>query len=147
MLRHARIRYEWQRHELEVNVSDALDADAIAEVTGTFEQTYESRYGSAALLPEARLELVSIRVEAVAPTGAHAVGRTAAATTDQLRKDRPDDCLRARPGTAADGGLQRRRDRRRATGRRAGRDRPADHRDRDPACTPASSDPTSATSS
>jgi N-methylhydantoinase A len=86
MLRHARIRYEWQRHELEVNVSDALDADAIAEVTGTFEQTYESRYGSAALLPEARLELVSIRVEAVAPTGARAVGRTATATGDQLRK-------------------------------------------------------------
>jgi N-methylhydantoinase A len=86
MVRHARIRYEWQRHELEVNVSGTLDASAIAEMTSTFEQTYESRYGSAALLPEARLELVSIRVQAVVPTGVRAAGRTAATTADELRK-------------------------------------------------------------
>jgi N-methylhydantoinase A len=86
MLRHARIRYEWQRHELEINVPDALDAGAVAEVTSTFEQSYESRYGSAALLPEAKLELVSVRVEAVAPTGVRAAGRMANVTTDALEK-------------------------------------------------------------
>lgn len=86
MLRHAKIRYEWQRHELEVNVPDELNEDAIAEVTKTFEESYESRYGSAALLPEAKLELVSVRVEAVAPTGVRAAGRTAGTPGDSERK-------------------------------------------------------------
>jgi N-methylhydantoinase A len=87
MLRHARIRYEWQRHELEVNVPDDLDEAIVADVTGTFEASYESRYGSAALLPEAKLELVSVRVEAVAPTGVRAAGRTAGRTDGDARKE------------------------------------------------------------
>jgi N-methylhydantoinase A len=76
LLRYARIRYEWQRHELEIRVPDKLDADAIAEVDARFVEMYESRYGSAALLPEARQEIVSVRVQASSPTGVRATSRS-----------------------------------------------------------------------
>ncbi|MCW3065715.1 MAG: hydantoinase/oxoprolinase family protein [Solirubrobacterales bacterium] len=85
-LRHAKIRYEWQRHELEVDVPDQLDAEAVADVTSRFEAMYESRYGSAALLPEARTEIVSVRLEAVLPTGTSAVTRTARLGEGSARK-------------------------------------------------------------
>lgn len=70
--RYARIRYEWQRNELEVGVPAGLTEQRLHEVLASFERTYESRYGSAALLPEAALEIVSLRVEAIIPTAAHA---------------------------------------------------------------------------
>jgi N-methylhydantoinase A len=86
LLRHAKIRYEWQRHELEVDVAAELDDAAIAAMTERFEQMYESRYGSAALLPDAQLELVSVRVEAVMPTGASALTRSAQVGAGDVRK-------------------------------------------------------------
>jgi N-methylhydantoinase A len=70
--RYARIRYEWQRNELEVGFPGTLDDDRLGQALRSFETTYESRYGSAALLPEAALEIVALRVEAVLPSQAHA---------------------------------------------------------------------------
>jgi N-methylhydantoinase A len=68
--RYARMRYEWQRNELEVSVPGGeLTADALEEVTADFEQRYEQRYGQAALLPDARFEIVNVRSEALIPTG------------------------------------------------------------------------------
>jgi N-methylhydantoinase A len=76
LVRYARIRYEWQRHELEIRVPEQLDAEAIAEVDGRFVEMYESRYGSAALLPEAKQEIVSVRVQASSATGVRATSRS-----------------------------------------------------------------------
>jgi N-methylhydantoinase A len=87
ILRRAKMRYEWQRHELEVDVPDSLDAAAIDEVCARFEQIYESRYGSAALLPEARMEIVSLRTDAVLPVGTSAGAHTAPASDEPSRKD------------------------------------------------------------
>jgi N-methylhydantoinase A len=68
--RYARMRYEWQRNELEVTVpAEDLDADTLNAVTSDFEQRYEQRYGAAALLPDARFEIVNVRSEALIPTG------------------------------------------------------------------------------
>jgi len=80
LVRYARMRYEWQRHELEVRVPERLDAAAIDELVSRFVEMYESRYGSAALLPEARQEIVSVRVQASSPTGVRATSRTVAHT-------------------------------------------------------------------
>lgn len=68
--RYARLRYEWQRNELEIPVPEGkLDADRVAELTRDFERRYESRYGQAALLPGARFEIVNVRAEALQETG------------------------------------------------------------------------------
>jgi N-methylhydantoinase A len=68
--RFARMRYEWQRNELEVSVPNGqLDEEQVTKVTTDFEQRYEQRYGSAALLPDARFEIVNVRSEAAVPTG------------------------------------------------------------------------------
>ncbi len=75
LVRYARIRYEWQRHELEIRVPSKLDAGAVAEVGDRFVAMYESRYGSAALLPEARQEIVSVRVQASVATGVRSTSR------------------------------------------------------------------------
>jgi N-methylhydantoinase A len=76
LVRYARMRYEWQRHELEVRVPESLDAAAIDELVARFVEMYESRYGSAALLPEAKHEIVSVRVQASSSTGVRATSRT-----------------------------------------------------------------------
>lgn len=86
ILRKAKMRYEWQRHELEVDVPDHLDEAAIAEVCARFEEIYESRYGSAALLPEARMEIVSLRTDAVLPVGPSAGARTGRVSDEPSRK-------------------------------------------------------------
>jgi N-methylhydantoinase A len=68
--RFARMRYEGQRNELEVTVPTGdLDDEKLAAVTADFEERYEQRYGSAALLPESRFEVVNVRSEASVPTG------------------------------------------------------------------------------
>jgi N-methylhydantoinase A len=68
--RYARMRYEWQRNELEVTVpAGELSEEVVKEVTADFEQRYEQRYGQAALLPDARFEIVNVRSEALVPTG------------------------------------------------------------------------------
>jgi N-methylhydantoinase A len=76
LVRYARMRYEWQRHELEVRAPDSFDADALAELDARFVEMYEGRYGSAALLPEARQEIVSLRVQASTSTGVRATSRS-----------------------------------------------------------------------
>ncbi|PLR78613.1 hypothetical protein CU633_05145 [Bacillus sp. V3-13] len=62
--RYAKIRYQWQRHELEIKIpTGRLDKSSIQEVIAEFTRQYGERYGSAALLPEARVEIVSVRSE------------------------------------------------------------------------------------
>jgi N-methylhydantoinase A len=74
--RHARMRYEWQRNELEVELPlGDLDEAALTTATGDFESAYGERYGSAALLPGARLEITSLRAEVLIPVGASKAAR------------------------------------------------------------------------
>jgi N-methylhydantoinase A len=74
--RHARMRYEWQRNELEVELPlGDLDEAALTVATGDFESAYGERYGSAALLPGARLEITSLRAEVLIPVGASKAAR------------------------------------------------------------------------
>ncbi len=68
--RYVRMRYEWQRNELEVPVpAGTLDDALVEQTTREFEERYESRYGSAALLPDARYEIVNVRAETLRETG------------------------------------------------------------------------------
>lgn len=83
LVRHARVRYEWQRHELEILVPGSeLGPDSISELRAAFEASYAGRYGQAALLPEANLEIVSVTAEAVVATGVQSVTRSASGTDD-----------------------------------------------------------------
>jgi len=76
--RYARLRYEWQRNELEIPVPEGkLDDARVAELIRDFEHRYESRYGPAALLPGARFEIVNIRAEALQETGLGAASQLA----------------------------------------------------------------------
>jgi N-methylhydantoinase A len=85
--RYARMRYEWQRNELEVGVpAGELDADTLAAVTADFEQRYEQRYGAAALLPDARFEIVNVRSEAFLPTGVDVRSHAATPGSGDARK-------------------------------------------------------------
>jgi N-methylhydantoinase A len=64
--RFAKIRYQWQRQSLEVPVPEGeLDEEKIDAVLADFTKRYEERYSSAALLPEARYEIESLRVEPI----------------------------------------------------------------------------------
>jgi N-methylhydantoinase A len=96
--RYARIRYEWQRHELDIEVPAGLDAGRLGEVVKTFERTYESRYGSAALLPEARHEIVSLRLEAVIATGVEARSHTRIVEEQLEKPARTAHFERGKPG-------------------------------------------------
>jgi N-methylhydantoinase A len=74
--RYARMRFQWQLHELEMRLPDTpLDEDAVEEMARSFVAMYGERYGEAALLPGARLELVSLRLEPAIPAGAAALDR------------------------------------------------------------------------
>src|SRR6202012_2988103 len=85
--RFARMRYEWQRNELEVSVpAGALDGDVLESVTADFEQRYEQRYGQAALLPDARFEIVNIRSEAVVPSTIRAAVQQVSGDGQSVRK-------------------------------------------------------------
>ncbi|MCW3007176.1 MAG: hydantoinase/oxoprolinase family protein [Solirubrobacterales bacterium] len=91
LVRHARVRYEWQRHELEILVpAGELGEEAVSQLRAAFEASYAGRYGAAALLPEANLEIVSVTSEAVVSTGVQAVSRTAPGATDRA----PDGATR-----------------------------------------------------
>jgi N-methylhydantoinase A len=70
------MRYEWQRNELDVAFANTtLDRAAVDAATSAFEQRYEARYGSAALLPEATFELTTLAVELTIPVAARDVTR------------------------------------------------------------------------
>jgi N-methylhydantoinase A len=85
--RYARMRYEWQRNELEVTVpTSELDAETLARVTADFEERYEQRYGAAALLPDARFEIVNVRAEAAVPTGVEVQSHTVTPSAGEARK-------------------------------------------------------------
>jgi N-methylhydantoinase A len=85
--RHARMRYEWQRNELEVELSlGELDEAALTAATGDFESAYGERYGSAALLPGARLEITSLRAEVLIPVGASKAARQTGQGADGAEK-------------------------------------------------------------
>jgi N-methylhydantoinase A len=74
--RFARMRYEWQRNELEVELPlGELDAKAVEEATEDFRAQYGDRYGSAALLPGARMEITNLRAELLIPVGASSASR------------------------------------------------------------------------
>jgi N-methylhydantoinase A len=87
--RFARMRYEWQRNELEVGVpSGPLTDAALQSVTADFEQRYEQRYGQAALLPDARFEVVNLRSEAVVPSTIQAAAQQIG--SEQAASRKPD---------------------------------------------------------
>jgi N-methylhydantoinase A len=87
--RYARMRYEWQRNELEVTVpAGELSAEVLNQVTADFEQRYEQRYGQAALLPDARFEIVNVRSEALVPTGVEVQTHGVEAEGDARKADR-----------------------------------------------------------
>ena len=65
--RHIKLRYQWQQHWLEVGLpSTAVAQDTVQQAVAEFERRYAERYSEAALLPGARLEIVGLRLEAVA---------------------------------------------------------------------------------
>jgi N-methylhydantoinase A len=79
--RYARMRFQWQLHELEIRLPDIpLDEAAVAELVSGFIAMYGERYGEAALLPGARLELVSLRLEPAIPAGSLTLDRAIAAS-------------------------------------------------------------------
>jgi N-methylhydantoinase A len=64
--RYVRMRFNWQKHSLEVPVAaNTLDHDAMDRMVRDFTSMYKERYGSASILPGAQLEIESIRSEAV----------------------------------------------------------------------------------
>jgi N-methylhydantoinase A len=74
--RFARMRYEWQRNEIEVALPlGDLDEAAVEAATADFRETYGARYGSAALLPGARMEITNLRAEILIPLGASSAAR------------------------------------------------------------------------
>jgi N-methylhydantoinase A len=92
--RFARMRYEWQRNELEVELPEGkLDAAAVEAATDDFRASYGARYGSAALLPGARMEVTTLRAEVVIPVGASSAarhtGRGGAAGAGSAKAPRP----------------------------------------------------------
>ena len=75
--RYARMRFQWQLHELEIRLPDShLDEAAVAEIERSFIAMYSERYGEAALLPGARLELVSLRLEPAMAAGSDSLPRS-----------------------------------------------------------------------
>jgi N-methylhydantoinase A len=75
--RYARMRFQWQLHELEMRLPDTpLDDAAVEEMARSFVAMYGERYGEAALLPGARLELVSVRLEPAIPAGTASLDRS-----------------------------------------------------------------------
>jgi N-methylhydantoinase A len=79
-----------------------LDDDAVEEMARSFVAMYGERYGEAALLPGARLELVSLRLEPAIPAGTAALDRSssrngagARAGTRELFFERGEGSMRA----------------------------------------------------
>jgi N-methylhydantoinase A len=62
--RFAKVRYQSQRHSLEVPVElGTIDDQQVQQLINNFRNMYEARYGTAAVLPGARMEIESIRSE------------------------------------------------------------------------------------
>jgi len=62
--RYARMRFQWQMHELEMRLADGpITEELVERISREFVAMYAERYGEAALLPGARLEIGSLRLE------------------------------------------------------------------------------------
>jgi N-methylhydantoinase A len=85
--RFARMRFQWQRHELEMRFpAGEIEAATLEEVKRRFVELYTERYGEVALLPGARVEIVSIRLEPAIEMGSEAIDRLDVATGEEFRK-------------------------------------------------------------
>jgi N-methylhydantoinase A len=74
--RYARMRFQWQLHELEMRLPDApITDERVEQISREFVAMYAERYGEAALLPGARLEIGSLRLEPAAPMGSQTLDR------------------------------------------------------------------------
>jgi N-methylhydantoinase A len=74
--RYARLRFQWQLHELEMRLPDEQITDArVEEITREFVSIYAERYGEAALLPGARLQIDSLRLEPAIAMGSTTLDR------------------------------------------------------------------------
>ncbi len=74
--RYARMRFQWQLHELEMRLPDGhVEADRVEEITREFVAMYAERYGEAALLPGARLQIDSLRLEPAIAMGSARLDR------------------------------------------------------------------------
>jgi N-methylhydantoinase A len=85
--RFARMRFQWQRHELEMRFPDGPIAEAtLEEVKRQFVELYTQRYGEVALLPGARVEIVSIRLEPAIVMGSTNLERLEVIEDAEFRK-------------------------------------------------------------
>jgi N-methylhydantoinase A len=85
--RYARMRFQWQRHELEMRLPDGeIDAAKLEEIKGQFVELYTERYGEVALLPGARVEIVSIRLEPAIAMGSTNLDRLEVSEEEEFRK-------------------------------------------------------------
>ena len=74
--RFARMQFQWQLHELEIEVpSSPLTDELMDQVCRDFVAMYAERYGQVALLPGALLEIQSLRLEAAIPMGSERLDR------------------------------------------------------------------------
>jgi N-methylhydantoinase A len=88
--RYARMRFQWQLHELEIRLPDEpLDRERMEQVTRDFVEMYGQRYGEAALLPGARLEIVSLRLEPAITMGSAGLDRLQLLEGDHKTGSRP----------------------------------------------------------
>jgi N-methylhydantoinase A len=89
--RYARMRFQWQRHELEMRLPDgAVTAETVEEVRRQFVDLYTERYGEVALLPGARVEIVSIRLEPAIVMGSTNLERLEVVTDREFHKGSRD---------------------------------------------------------
>ncbi|HEX4729893.1 MAG TPA: hydantoinase/oxoprolinase family protein [Solirubrobacterales bacterium] len=85
--RFARMRFQWQRHELEMSFpAGEIDAATLEEVKRRFVDIYTDRYGEVALLPGAAVEIVSIRLEPAIAMGSANLDRLDVAEGEEFAK-------------------------------------------------------------
>jgi N-methylhydantoinase A len=85
--RFARMRFQWQRHELEMGFpAGEIDAATLEEVKRQFVEIYTERYGEVALLPGAAVEIVSIRLEPAITMGSENLDRLDVTTGEEFEK-------------------------------------------------------------
>ena len=74
--RYARMRFQWQLHELEMRLpNEPVSDERVEEITRQFVAMYAERYGEAALLPGARLQIDSLRLEPAIAMGSTTLDR------------------------------------------------------------------------
>ena len=74
--RFARLRFAWQLHELEMRLPDGeITDDVVERISREFVAMYAERYGEAALLPGARLQIDSLRLEPAIAMGSAGLDR------------------------------------------------------------------------